>query len=105
MKNFPGEKSVLVGFTWAGYNISTQVAPILNNGPFNIGSIGLRLDGAATKTLRLTSTGNNLGATAGDNGPDFKVVATAVPEPTTMVGALLAGGLGLILKRKRVLAD
>jgi hypothetical protein len=94
-------------YTQAGYNISTIVEPILNNGPFNIGSIGLRLDRGTTRRLRLTSSNNNLGATGGDNGPDVKVVAAsvAVPEPTTMIGTLLAGGLGLALRRKRVSAD
>ncbi len=94
-------------YTNAGYNISTQVAPILNNGPFNIGSIGLSLDGGTTRTLRLTSSNNNLGATGGDNGPDVKVVAAsvAVPEPTTTIGTLLAGGLALTLRRKRTSAD
>lgn len=92
-------------YTKADYNISTEVVPILNNGPFNIGSIGLNLEGATTRTLRLTSTNNNLGATGGDNGPDFKVVSAAVPEPTTVIGTLLAGGLGLVLKRKRAIAN
>ena len=94
-------------YTNAGYNISTIVDPILNNGPFNIGSIGLRLDSGTTRTLRLTSSNNNLGATGGDNGPDVKVVAAsvAVPEPTTMIGTLLAVGLGLANLCKRMSAD
>jgi hypothetical protein len=87
-------------YTNAGYNISTLVEPILNNGPFNIGSIGLQLSEGSTRTLRLTSANNNLGATGGDNGPDLKVVA-AVPEPTTITGILLAGGLGAVLKKRR----
>ncbi|MBD2409837.1 PEP-CTERM sorting domain-containing protein [Nostoc calcicola FACHB-389] len=93
-------------YTKADYNISTVVAPILNNGPFNIGSIGITLDGVTTKTLRLTSSNNNglIPNIPNDNGPDFKVVAAkveVVPEPTTIVGVLVAGGLGIILKRKR----
>jgi hypothetical protein len=55
-----------------GYNISTRVdrpnpldPPLLNNGPFNIGSIGLILQGASTRTLRLTSTDNNKGPIGG----------------------------------------
>lgn len=98
-------KILRANYTKADYNISSQVEPILNNGPFNIGSIGLSLEGATTRTLRLTSTNNNLGANGGDNGPDFKVVSAAVPEPATMAGALLAGSLGFILKRKRAIAD
>ncbi|MBF2028523.1 MAG: PEP-CTERM sorting domain-containing protein [Oscillatoriales cyanobacterium C42_A2020_001] len=93
-------KILRANYTKADYNISTQVIPVLNNGPFNLGSIGLRLDDGATKTLRLTSSNNNLGALGGDNGPDFKVVA-AVPEPFTMTGALVAGGLGLMLKKRK----
>ncbi|MDF5713446.1 MAG: PEP-CTERM sorting domain-containing protein [Rhizonema sp. NSF051] len=94
-------------YTKADYNISTQVIPVLNNGPFNIGSIGISLDGITTKTLRLTSSNNNglIPNIPNDNGPDFKVVAAkSVPEPTTILGALLVGGLGTILKRKRTVA-
>ncbi len=94
-------------YTKADYNISTVVAPILNNGPFNIGSIGITLDGITTKTLRLTSSNNNglIPDLPNDNGPDFKVVAAkveVVPEPTAIVGLLLASGLGLVLKRKKI---
>jgi hypothetical protein len=91
-------------YTKADYNISTQVIPVLNNGPFNLGSLGISLDGITTKTLRLTSSNNNglIPGIPNDNGPDFKVVAAkAVPEPTTLIGALLVGGLGTVLKRKR----
>jgi len=94
-------------YTKADYNISTVVAPILNNGPFNIGSIGITLDGITTKTLRLTSSNNNglIPNLPNDNGPDFKVVAAkveVVPEPTAIVGVILASGLGLVLKRKKI---
>ncbi|MBN4005974.1 exosortase-dependent surface protein XDP2 [Nostoc sp. LPT] len=93
-------------YTKAGYNISTQVFPILNNGPFNIGSIGISLDGITTQTLRLTSSNNNglISGIPNDNGPDFKVIAATVkvvPESSTIMGALLVGGLGIIFKRKR----
>ncbi|MBN3943564.1 MAG: exosortase-dependent surface protein XDP2 [Nostoc sp.] len=93
-------------YTKAGYNISTQVFPILNNGPFNIGSIGISLDGITTQTLRLTSSNNNglIPGIPNDNGPDFKVIAATVkvvPESSTIMGALLVGGLGIIFKRKR----
>lgn len=97
-------KILRANYTKADYNISTQVIPVLDNGPFNIGSIGISLDGATTKTLRLTSSNNDRGAAGGDNGPDFKVIAASVPEPTTMAGVLVAGGLGLALKRKRAIA-
>jgi len=93
-------KILRANYTKANYNISTVVEPILNNGPFNIGSIGLLLNEGSTRTLRLTSTGNDLGALNGDNGPDFKVVA-AVPEPFTMTGVAVAGGLGWLLKKKK----
>lgn len=84
----------------AGYNISTRVErpnpldpPLLNNGPFNIGSIGLSLQGAETQRLRLTSTDNNKGPIGGtppyygDNGPDFKVIGlVATPGPLPLLG-------------------
>jgi len=94
-------------YTPANYNISTVVTPILNNGLFNIGSIGLSLDGATTRSLRLTSADNNKGPIggippySGDNGPDFKLVATPGPLP------ILAGVSALAWSRKvrrRVLA-
>uniref|UniRef100_A0A832GYV5 PEP-CTERM sorting domain-containing protein n=1 Tax=Oscillatoriales cyanobacterium SpSt-402 TaxID=2282168 RepID=A0A832GYV5_9CYAN len=86
-------------YTNSGVTVVTDVQAF-QVGPQNLGSIGLRLDDGATKTLRLTSSNNNLGALGGDNGPDFKVVA-AVPEPFTMTGALVAGGLGLMLKKRK----
>ncbi|BAY42509.1 hypothetical protein SAMD00079811_00860 [Scytonema sp. HK-05] len=94
-------------YTKADYNISTEVIPVLNNGPFNIGSQGIRLDGITTKTLRLTSSNNNglLSGVPNDNGPDFKIVAAkTVGEPTTIVGTLVVGSLGAVLKRKRTVA-
>jgi len=88
----------------ADYNISTVVPPVLNNGPFNIGSLGINLQGITTTKLRLTSTDNNLGRTNGDNGPDFKVIAAAqnltIPEPTSVMGILI-GGMAIIYKRKK----
>lgn len=92
-------------YTPANYNISTVVSPILNNGPFNIGSIGLTLNGATTRTLRLTSTDNNrgpIGGTppySGDNGPDFKVIA-AVPGPLPLLGGAAALGWSRTLRRR-----
>ena len=92
-------------YTPANYNISTVVTPILNNGPFNIGSIGLTLNGAATRTLRLTSTDNNLGPIggtppySGDNGPDFKLIA-AVPGPLPFLGGAAALGWSRTLRRR-----
>jgi hypothetical protein len=92
----------------AGYNISTLVnrpnptdLPLLNNGPFNIGSLGLSLQGATTRTLRLTSTDNNRGPIGGtppffgDNGPDFKIIAArtqSVPGPLPFLGLAAAFG-------------
>ena len=88
-------------YTPAGYNISTRVdrpnpsdPPLLNNGPFNIGSIGLSLQGASTRALRLTSSDNNkgpIGGTppySGDNGPDFKLIGANqnVPGPLPLLG-------------------
>ncbi len=87
-------------YTPASYNISTLVErpipsdpPLLNNGPFNIGSIGLSLQGASTRALRLTSSDNNkgpIGGTppySGDNGPDFKLIgAQNVPGPLPLFG-------------------
>lgn len=82
-------------YTDAGYSlISTSGAGFLTNEQ-GVGSIGLRLDGASTTRLRLSSTGPI------DNGPDFKVVAEAVPEassipePSSILGLLTLGILGL----------
>lgn len=92
-------------YTPASYNISTVVTPILNNGPFNIGSIGLSLDGATTRTLRLTSTDNNKGPIGGtppyygDNGPDFKLIAAA-PGPLPVMGAAAVFGWSRQLRRR-----
>jgi hypothetical protein len=96
-------------YTPANYNISTVVSPILNNGPFNIGSIGLSLSGATTRTLRLTSTDNNKGPIGGtppyygDNGPDFKLVATPGPLPVFGVSTALAWSRAL--RRRLLLAS
>ncbi|MEG3437488.1 exosortase-dependent surface protein XDP2 [Pannus brasiliensis CCIBt3594] len=96
-------KILRANYTKADYNISTIVPPVLNNGPFNIGSIGIRLDGIYTRNLRLTSAGNNLGATSGDNGPDFKVIAAdvTVPEPGTVLATLAVASIGIVWKRER----
>jgi hypothetical protein len=97
-------KILRANYTKADYNISTIVPPVLNNGPFNIGSIGIRLDGIRARTLRLTSERNNdpqrLNG-VGDNGPDFKVIAAdvKVPEPNIVFATLLAGSLGIFVKR------
>ncbi|WP_013320664.1 exosortase-dependent surface protein XDP2 [Gloeothece verrucosa] len=100
-------KILRANYTKAGYNISTIVPPVLNNGPFNIGSIGISLGDITTKTLRLTSTNNNLGAANGDNGPDFKVVAAnvTVPEPGSLMALLLATVLGGLHKSKNWKSD
>lgn len=99
----------------AGYNISTRVErpnpldpPLLNNGPFNIGSIGLSLQGQPTRTLRLTSTDNNRGPIGGtppyygDNGPDFKLIGgqAAVPGPLPLLGLSAAYGWSRQLRRR-----
>lgn len=96
-------KILRANYKKADYNISTIVPPVLNNGPFNIGSLGLNLGNITTKTLRLTSTNNNLGAANGDNGPDFKVVAANVniPEPSSVIGLLVISGLGWLQKAKK----
>ena len=95
-------------YTPAPFNISTVVTPVLNNGPFNLGSIGLSLNGATTRTLRLTSSDNNKGPIGGtppyygDNGPDFKLVAAA-PGPFPILGGASALVWSRTLRR-RVLA-
>lgn len=98
-------KILRANYTPANYNISTVVTPILSNGPFNIGSIGLSLSGATTRTLRLTSADNNKGPIGGtppyygDNGPDFKLVA-AVPGPLPILGGASALAWSRTLKRR-----
>ncbi|MBD2204370.1 PEP-CTERM sorting domain-containing protein [Calothrix sp. FACHB-1219] len=34
-------------------------------------------------------------------GPNFKTTAYSVPEPLTIGGTLVAGGLGLLIKRRK----
>lgn len=94
-------------YTPANYNISTVVSPILSNGPFNIGSIGLSLDGGATRTLRLTSSDNDKGPIGGtppyygDNGPDFKLVAAvATPGPLPILGGVTSLAWSRRLRRR-----
>lgn len=94
-------------YTPANYNIITVVSPILSNGPFNIGSIGLSLDGGATRTLRLTSSDNDKGPIGGtppyygDNGPDFKLVAAvATPGPLPILGGVTSLAWSRRLRRR-----
>jgi hypothetical protein len=37
----------------------------------------------------------------GFNGPDFKVVATRVPEPATMLGLGAVSGTAVLLRRRK----
>ncbi|CAD5921275.1 hypothetical protein PCC9214_00674 [Planktothrix tepida] len=84
--------------TWqnAGYKLDTKEITEIQK----VGSLGLSLldlgvtDAKSFKGLRLTSL-------ASYNGPDFKVVATAVPEPTTVLGLGVVGAALAMSRRKK----
>lgn len=75
----------------AGFQIDT----VEIGGPQQVGAQGLWLNGASTNRLRVIANG------AAFNGPDFKVVAAAVPEPATIAGTVLAASAAIAARRKR----
>jgi PEP-CTERM motif len=77
-------------WTDAGYTIDTTE---VTNGAQKVGSYGLRSD-QNFSGLRLTSM-------IGFNGPDFKVVASKVPEPASLLGLGLVGGMAALTRRRR----
>lgn len=80
---------------YAGYDINTTEI----GGRQRVGAMGLALNGAMTNRFRLISTGSAY------NGPDFKVVGAAVPEPMTMAGTAIAAGAFVAARRKRKSAE
>jgi hypothetical protein len=73
----------------AGYAIDTQEIGSAQN----VGSYGLR-SSERLFGLRLTSN-------IGFNGPDFKVVAAHVPEPTAMFGLGVVSGAAWLTRRRK----
>lgn len=73
----------------AGYAIDTTEI----DGAQNVGSYGIKLD-SAVKKVRIISD-------FGDNGPDYKIVAAQVPEPSSMAALALLGGGALLAKRRK----
>jgi hypothetical protein len=73
----------------AGYRINTTEI----DNTQRVGSYGLS-SAAQLKGLRIMSQ-------IGFNGPDFKVVATRVPEPTTMLGLGAVSGAAVLLRRRK----
>lgn len=77
--------------TYAGFSLDTKEI----TGSQKVGSIGLLLEGATAKTLRLSSLGSSF------NGADYKVAAAApIPEPATLAGLGLAAGMLALSRRK-----
>ncbi|OUC14443.1 MAG: hypothetical protein B0A82_12075 [Alkalinema sp. CACIAM 70d] len=97
--NLLGESFKITRDLWAsaGYSIMThEIAD--QPQPQAVGSFGLK-----TKTtiagLRLTSFNSNPNSF---NGPDYKVVAAKVPEPTVLLGLAMAGGSLPLLRRRKL---
>ncbi len=76
----------------AGYAIDTTEI----EGPQNVGSYGIKLD-SAVKRVRIISDFS-------DNGPDYKIVAAQVPEPSSMAALALLGGAVLLAKHRKQVA-
>jgi hypothetical protein len=75
----------------AGYKIDTT--EVITGGAQKVGSYGLRSD-QGFSGLRLTSL-------IGFNGPDFKVVASKVPEPASWLGLGVVSGMAALMRRRR----
>jgi hypothetical protein len=73
----------------AGYKLDTTEIGFAQN----VGSYGLKLD-SAVKKVRIISD-------YADFGPDYKIVAAQVPEPSTMAALGLIGGAALLAKRRK----
>lgn len=74
----------------AGYSIDTTEI----GGAQQVGSYGLKLAQSVSK-VRIISNG------FADNGPDYKIVAAQVPEPSSMAALALLGGAALVAKRRK----
>ncbi len=75
----------------AGYKIDTTE---ITKGAQTVGSYGLSSAKTRFKGLRLSSR-------MGFNGPDFKVVATQVPEPASMLGLGIVSSAAVLLRRRK----
>jgi hypothetical protein len=80
---------------YAGYDLNTTEISSRQR----VGAMGLALNGAVANRFRLISTGSAY------NGPDFKVVGAAVPEPMTIAGTAIAAGAFVAARRKRKTAE
>lgn len=77
----------------AGYAIDTTEI----NAAQNVGAYGIKLD-RAVKKIRVISDFS-------DNGPDYKIVAAQVPEPSSMAALALLGGVALLANRRKQAAE
>ena len=89
--NLTGQTFKITRNLWtdAGYSIDTTEI----GGPQRVGSYGIQSK-TAIAGLRLSSY-------IGFNGPDYKVVAAHVPEPSALMGLGVASGSFFLLRRRK----
>lgn len=93
--NLLGNLLTLDSSTWQDAGFSLDTTEIQSAQP--VGSVGVSLaDLGVTRPI----AGVQLTSTPDYNGPDFKVVAASVPEPTALAGIGLVGSI-LVASRRR----